>query len=38
MKENEIKKEWKDPEITVLSVNEDTKNGRNEGPDDLEQS
>ncbi|MDP4124825.1 MAG: hypothetical protein Q8917_17245 [Bacillota bacterium] len=27
MKEKETKKEWKDPEITVLSVNEDTKGG-----------
>ncbi len=27
MKENGIKKEWKDPEITVLSVNENTESG-----------
>ncbi|MDP4124823.1 MAG: hypothetical protein Q8917_17235 [Bacillota bacterium] len=26
MKEKETKKEWKDPEITVLSVNEVTEN------------
>ena len=25
MKENGTKREWKDPEITVLSVNEETK-------------
>ena len=38
MQENNVKKEWKNPEITVLSVNEDTENGFNAGPDGLEQS
>ncbi len=32
----ETKREWKDPEITVLSVNEDTELGGNAGEDDLE--
>jgi hypothetical protein len=32
----ETKKEWKDPEITVLSVNEDTKSGLEGSTDDLD--
>ena len=36
MKENETKKAWEDPEIAVLSVNENTEYGGNAGEDDNE--
>lgn len=36
MKEKETKEEWKDPDITVLSINEDTEGGINGSSDGLD--
>jgi hypothetical protein len=35
MKENDTKKKWETPEITVLSVNDDTQGGGNTQADDV---